>query len=90
MAYRPPDEDPYEMKGKRPPEETQGGMQDTSIDDAERDFGVDYGLGSEQSVLQATGETSTTPSVSFDPYDIHPPLPPRVEEQELKKEITLS
>ena len=40
MAYRPPDDDPFEMKRKRPPEDTKGGMQDTSLDDVERDFGM--------------------------------------------------
>ena len=37
MAYRPPDDDdPFEMRGKRPPKETEGGYQDTSIDDAKK------------------------------------------------------
>ena len=41
MAYRPPDDDnPFEMRGKKPSEEKEGGYQDTSIDDADRDFGM--------------------------------------------------
>ena len=59
MAYRPPDDDPFEMKGKRPPEETEGGMQDTSLDDAEREFGMgrrQAGLDPNQGA-QAIGET---------------------------------
>ena len=44
MAERP--DDPFEMRGKRPLEDTEGGYQDTSIDDAERDFGIDSRVGS--------------------------------------------
>ena len=56
MAYRPPDDDPFKMKGKMPPKETKEGYQDTSVDDAERDFGMDSEMGSEQSVSQTTRE----------------------------------
>ena len=39
MAEKP--DDPLEMKGRRPPpEETEGGMQDTIVDDAKRGFGM--------------------------------------------------
>ena len=32
-------DDPFKMKGKRPSsKDTQGGMQDTSLDEAKRDF----------------------------------------------------
>ena len=38
MAER--QDDPFQMKGRRPPPETEGGMQDTSLDEAERDFAM--------------------------------------------------
>ena len=76
MAQRPPDDNPFEMKGKRPPGDTEEGYQDTSIDNAERHFGMERGqagLDPNQGA-GAVGETS----VSFDPYNVPPPLPPRV------------
>ena len=39
MAKRQ-DDNPFEMRRRKPPEEEEGGYQDTSIDDAERDFGM--------------------------------------------------
>ena len=75
MAERP-DDDPFEMRRRRPPEDTKGGYQDTSIDDAERDFG----LHETKKQREQRSQEFSGPPISFDPYDIPPPLPPRAED----------
>ena len=87
MAERP-DDDPFEMRRRRPPEEKEGGYQDTSIDDAERDFGLHETKEKREQRREQRSQELSGPLTSFDPCDIPPPLPPRVEDYPQEEQET--